>query len=66
MGAASTPPTASQISNSQPSLASTTWRTKAMGPVMGTGASKVMSAAEVITQPVAAKASRAPNWNMHQ
>jgi hypothetical protein len=32
---------------------------------MGTGASKVMSAAEVITQPVAAKASRAPNWNMH-
>ena len=36
------------------------------GVSMGTGASKVMSAAEVSTQPVAASASRAPNCTMHQ
>ena len=36
------------------------------GVVMGTGASKVISAADVMTQPVPASASKAPNCTMHQ
>ncbi|MNL50789.1 hypothetical protein D3C87_1738330 [compost metagenome] len=66
IGAAMRLPSASQISNSQPSRASTTCRKKSDGVSMGTGASNVISAAEVITHPVAASASKAPNCTMHQ
>jgi hypothetical protein len=66
MGAAITPPSASHISNSQPSLAPTTRRKKSTGVWIGMGESSVISAAEVSTQPVDASASSKPNCTMHQ
>jgi len=60
MGAASTLPSSSQVSKRWPCSSSTTTRRKSSGLFTGAAAKRVMSAADVNTQPVPASASRPP------
>ena len=66
MGAANIAPTASHTSNNQLCGDRTTRCTKSAGEFTGPGAKRVISAADVSTQVVAAAASKRPKRNMHQ
>jgi hypothetical protein len=66
IGAARMPPIDNQASNRKWLRPSTTWRRKSIGVWMGAGAIRVISAAEVSTQPVPAMASRTPKRTRHQ
>ena len=70
-GAASTPPSSNQASNTQPWSCSTTWRKKSSGRSTGNSEKLVTIDAEVSTQPVPASPSSSPkctsrgSWPRH-